>query len=238
MTWLLDRFLRNQELLTVGGGVSATENSESHPSVNVDGLSPDGLTLDGLNQIPNRRCFDEFIEQAWQRGIRQHKPMSVIFCAIDYFKEFNDHYGTLEGDQCLLEVAHAMRRAARRAGDFLARYDGHEFAMVLPNTPLGGSVFVARELQTQIQCLQMAHAMSLVNPCVSVSLGVASRMPTADTEPGILIAEASRQLVHAQQQGRNRISCEVEALLTEIQSVTLPLRATDATMTAIAAHHP
>jgi diguanylate cyclase (GGDEF)-like protein len=227
MVWLLDRFLRNQEFLTVTKSSLPGETATSPMPT-----SADGLTEAGLSQIPNGSHFHEFIEQEWQRGARQQKPICVIFCDIDYFKEFNDHYGPMEGDQCLLHVAQSLRRAARRAGDLVVRYGGHEFAMVLPNTPLGGGVFVAREVQNQMQRLQMANIMSLVNPCVSVSLGVASRMPTADTQPDILIAEASRQLVHAQQQGRNRIACEVEALLRQTQAATLlPLRVTDATMT-------
>jgi diguanylate cyclase (GGDEF)-like protein len=229
MVWLLDRFLRNQEFLTV-----AKPELSGAPSALPIPAATDGLIESRLTQIPDGSHFQEFIEQEWQRGIRQQKPICVIFCDIDYFKEFNDHYGQMEGDQCLLRVAQSLRRAARRAGDLVVRYGSHEFAMVLPNTPLGGGVFVAREVQTHMQRLQMANAMSLVNPCVSVSLGVASRMPTADTQPDILIAEASRQLVHAQQQGRNRIACEVEALLSQTQAATLlSLRATDATVTTV-----
>jgi diguanylate cyclase (GGDEF)-like protein len=227
MVWLLDRFLRHQEFLTVAKPAPLGEIATSPISATTDGLTESGST-----QISNCSHFHEFIEQEWQRGIRQQKPICVIFCDIDYFKEFSDHYGQIEGDQCLLHVAQSLRCAARRAGDLVVRYGGHEFAMVLPNTPLGGGVFVAREVQNQMQRLQMANAMSLVNPCVSVSLGVASRMPTADTQPDILIAEASRQLVHAQQQGRNRVACEVEALLSQTQFATLlSLRATDATIT-------
>ena len=100
-------------------------------------------TTDGLTGISNRRRFDEFLEREWRRGMREHSELSLLLIDIDYFKEFNDRYGHLVGDDCLKQVAATLERTAERAGDLVARYGGEEFACVLPGTGERGAVRLA-----------------------------------------------------------------------------------------------
>lgn len=160
--------------------------------------------LDSLTQVANRRCFDEHLDQEWQRLLREQAPLSLILCDVDYFKLFNDHYGHLAGDACLYHVAQAIGRVIRRPADEVARYGGEEFAVILPNTDVAGTVFVAEQIQEVIAQLAIPHAKSLVNPFVTISFGITSLTPIAGRLPQDLIAAADTALYAAKSQGRDR----------------------------------
>ncbi len=88
--------------------------------------------IDGLTGIPNRRAFDELIRSEWRRSFRTKQWLSLALVDIDYFKQYNDSLGHIEGDKCLIAVAHALAHHAKRAGDVVARYGGEEFALIIP----------------------------------------------------------------------------------------------------------
>ncbi len=159
--------------------------------------------LDGLTQIANRRCFDEVLEQEWQRHKREQQPLSLILCDIDYFKPYNDCYGHPAGDDCLQQVAKTISACVRRPADVVARYGGEEFAIVLPNTDQSGAVNIIQAIQDALQRLQIPHVASGVADCVTLSAGVASFIPTHELSPQQLIADADAALYQAKQQGRN-----------------------------------
>jgi diguanylate cyclase (GGDEF)-like protein len=161
-------------------------------------------TFDGLTQVANRRRFDEYLQQEWQRMLRDQQHLSLILCDIDCFKLYNDTYGHQAGDDCLRQVAHVMRQAARRAIDLPARYGGEEFAVILPNTDQEGAVLVAQEIQLGVKRLGIAHASSKVDAIVTVSLGVTSTIPSPLTTPEQLITAADKMLYQAKAEGRDR----------------------------------
>ena len=160
--------------------------------------------LDGLTQVANRRCFDIYLEREWQRLIREQQPLSLILLDIDGFKAYNDFYGHLAGDDCLIKVAQAVQDVVRRPADLVARYGGEEFTVLLPNTYLEGAIKVAQSIQEAINYLAIPHANSDVKAIVTVSLGITSLIPTLLVQPDILIAYADRALYDAKQQGRDR----------------------------------
>ncbi|WP_111415376.1 GGDEF domain-containing protein [Billgrantia lactosivorans] len=166
-------------------------------------------TMDGLTGIANRRHFDAFIDREWHRARRHGHPLSVIFLDIDHFKEFNDHYGHVAGDDTLRAVAEALTGVIHRASDLVARYGGEEFVCVLPDTDLAGALRVARRIHEQIRALEIPHAYSTRSGRVTASLGVASGTPAPDgADYEELMAEADRQLYRAKRQGRDRVAAQ------------------------------
>lgn len=163
-------------------------------------------TLDGLTQIPNRRYFDEKLKEEWSRLSREKQPLSLILFDVDYFKQYNDFYGHLSGDACLIEIAGVALRSINRPADFVARYGGEEFVYVLPNTNKEGAIMIAKRLMKNLQKEQIPHEKSKVDPYVTLSLGIATIIPNSKMLPEELIALADKALYISKQQGRNRYS--------------------------------
>src|SRR4028119_2258104 len=116
--------------------------------------------LDGLTGVANRRRFDEYLDDEWQRMAREKLPLSLILGDIDFFKKYNDTYGHQAGDACLRRVADALRFCAKRSVDLVARYGGEEFAVILPNTSAAGAALVAEEIRLVVNTLEIAHIQS------------------------------------------------------------------------------
>ncbi|MDD5241854.1 MAG: diguanylate cyclase [Sulfuricella sp.] len=161
--------------------------------------------IDGLTNIPNRRRFDEMLEIEWSRALRNESPLSLIIADIDYFKEYNDHYGHAGGDQCLYSVALALSSLMHRSSDMVARYGGEEFVAILPGTDLNGAATLAEYWRSVIEAMQMPHAKSGVSDYVTISVGYASLIPARDQLPYILLGVADEMLYQAKDNGRNRI---------------------------------
>ena len=161
--------------------------------------------VDALTGIPNRRRFDEVITQAWAMASRQQCPLSVFLLDVDHFKLFNDHYGHQAGDACLAQVGRTLAQSITRASDLVARYGGEEFIAVLPGTPLEGALEMAETLRKAVEALALPHAHSSAAAHVTVSLGVASGIPSSGTDPKELIEKADQALYRAKQGGRNRV---------------------------------
>lgn len=159
--------------------------------------------IDGLTQLANRRRFDEFLGQAWQKLQLNQQPLSVILCDVDFFKRYNDFYGHQAGDECLKRIAFALNYAVQHPMDLVARYGGEEFAVVLPNTGIDGAFIVAKHLCLAVQQLQLPHRGSEIG-YVTLSVGVASLIPTDHLTMEELIMAADTALYDAKQRGRNR----------------------------------
>lgn len=162
-------------------------------------------STDGLTQVANRRRFDLYLQQEWQRLSREQQTLSLILFDIDYFKRYNDYYGHQQGDFCLIQITQAVSQTIKRPADLVARYGGEEFAVVLPNTDPEGALAVAEQIRQVIQDLRLAHARSSVDGVVTISAGVASSRPTSQETPEVLLRNADSALYEAKRQGRNRV---------------------------------
>jgi diguanylate cyclase (GGDEF)-like protein len=161
--------------------------------------------LDGLTGVANRRKFDEDVQTDWRQCLREAAPLSLILIDIDYFKLYNDRYGHQAGDNCLKLVARALSETLRRPYDKLARYGGEEFACLLPKTELVGASAIAERMQTRVSELRVEHLGSDVDQVVTISLGVASMVPTPSVTPELLLKAADQQLYEAKRTGRARV---------------------------------
>lgn len=164
--------------------------------------------VDGLTGIANRRRFDETLAQEWRRAARSRGVVSVLAADVDFFKQFNDGYGHQVGDECLKAVARTLEAQLRRPTDLVARYGGEEFFVVLPETEEEGARQVAESLRMAVEAMGITHRHSAVAPCVTISVGVASRASGPGLENGAnsLVQAADQALYMAKRLGRNRVA--------------------------------
>jgi diguanylate cyclase (GGDEF)-like protein len=161
--------------------------------------------VDGLTGVSNRRFFDRALEQEWKRAARCKGSISLILLDVDYFKKYNDTYGHLSGDDCLQEVASAIKNALKRPGDVLARVGGEEFGIVLPETPAEGAMHVGECVRKAVESLQMEHHESEAAQVVTVSVGVSTATPSHSSRFETICASADKALYAAKSAGRNRV---------------------------------
>nr|WP_086940518.1 GGDEF domain-containing protein [Thaumasiovibrio occultus] len=159
--------------------------------------------VDGLTKVANRRSFDEQLTSLWHTHVREAIPLSLILCDIDFFKAFNDNYGHQQGDEALRQVAQVFKSVIRRESDVVARYGGEEFAFLLPNTDNVGAMTVAGAIHKILADRHLPHGYSAVSHQLTVSLGVATLVPTSEQDYGELVALADRALYKAKDSGRN-----------------------------------
>ena len=164
------------------------------------------LTLfDRLTQLPNRRRFNEYIEQEWRRMKRDLKPLSLIVCRVDYFKPYVYSYGSQTSNECLKTIAEAIGSVVKRPADMVARYRGEMFAILLPQTNVEGAMQVATYIHSEVSSLKLVHPNSPISPYITVSLGVSSVVPRNDDSEVTLIVTAGEALAEAQALGGDNI---------------------------------
>jgi diguanylate cyclase (GGDEF)-like protein/PAS domain S-box-containing protein len=160
---------------------------------------------DGLTGVSNRRMLDSVLEQEWVRARREQQPLSLLLIDIDFFKQFNDFYGHMQGDDCLIKVAQVLSEAATRSRDFFARFGGEEFVMVLPETDAEAAQKIAQRCQQFIFKQQIPHAESAVSQILTISIGSGTLIPSHKDELRDFVDRIDRALYQAKQAGRNRI---------------------------------
>jgi diguanylate cyclase (GGDEF)-like protein len=146
-------------------------------------------TVDSLTGVANRRALDETLEREWRRCVRGGKPLSLLMIDVDFFKLYNDHYGHTRGDQCLTDVAGAIRACVHRPFDLVARYGGEEFVVLLPETDAQGALHVGQHILASVDRKAIPHARSTIRRHISVSVGVGSYDNTCDVWIGADVSE-------------------------------------------------
>jgi diguanylate cyclase (GGDEF)-like protein/PAS domain S-box-containing protein len=160
---------------------------------------------DGLTGVGNRRRFDAVLESEWVAAHDAKRSLALVMIDIDFFKQYNDRYGHVRGDECLQRVAQALRTNATRPRDFLGRYGGEEFVLVLPDTDSTGAERVAARCRDAIAAEAIKHETSTVASTITVSVGVGAIVPTAGDEAMSFVEEVDRRLYSAKQRGRNLV---------------------------------
>lgn len=162
--------------------------------------------LDGLTKIANRRRFDSYLKYHWEKAQQEGLNLTLFLCDVDHFKAYNDHYGHLQGDACLMQLAKILRTRMPSPTDLVARYGGEEFAIILPGrSPTEGKEIVQHIWQA-IQATNLPHAASPTAEFVTVSFGGCAFIPNGSVRTARqLIGQADEALYQAKQQGRNRM---------------------------------
>ncbi|MEM7555942.1 MAG: diguanylate cyclase [Cyanobacteria bacterium P01_A01_bin.84] len=160
---------------------------------------------DYLTELANRRYFNEYLHQIWQRLSVEKVYLSVIMCDCDYFKNYNDTYGHQAGDKCLFQIAKLLKKTITRPDDMVARYGGEEFVILLPDTTLENAVCVAKRIHAGVTSLHITHSTSPLSNFVTLSLGVASTIPQFNIAADVLIEKADHALYQAKNKGRDRV---------------------------------
>jgi diguanylate cyclase (GGDEF)-like protein len=162
------------------------------------------LFFDGLTGMYNRRFFDDAITRVMKTASRTGGLLSLMMVDIDFFKQFNDTYGHMAGDDCLKTVAGILSTSVLRPDDFVARYGGEEFVVVMPGVDETGARTVAERMLKNIQKCGIPHKNNDAAKCVTLSIGIATgnveRAHTADD----FINKADKMLYKSKQNGRNR----------------------------------
>jgi diguanylate cyclase (GGDEF)-like protein len=166
---------------------------------------------DGLTKLFNRRYMDEKLTELIQWHGRHQMPLSVILMDVDHFKAFNDNYGHTEGDQCLINIAQFLDVMFIRSGEYVGRYGGEEFVILLSRSDIADAEENAARVKDGIVSLNIPHEYSQTADRVTLSLGVYSTIPTGSESINELYECADKLLYQAKRSGRNRYVLQLES---------------------------
>lgn len=161
--------------------------------------------LDPLTKIANRRHFDHFLEKEWLRAIRSSEPLSLVVIDVDHFKLYNDTLGHAAGDACLRKVAAALQSHALRPTDIAARFGGEEFVLLFAETAAGTALKLAESVRSHVESLELPNPRSSTSSWLTVSVGVATIIPSQRDEVESFFVAADRAMYQAKEAGRNRV---------------------------------
>jgi len=164
---------------------------------------------DSLTGLSNRRSFDEALKTEFARLKRSGAELSLIMLDVDYFKNFNDRYGHVAGDDCLRHMAEVFRRIVVRSSDIVARYGGEEFVVILPDTGIHGARELAERIRKAVEALDIPHDVSDISKHVTVSLGVVTASPKQMDSPDPILSLVDDAMYRAKNGGRNRVETAV-----------------------------
>jgi diguanylate cyclase (GGDEF)-like protein len=182
--------------------VTPTTLRERLLKAQADKLS-DMAHIDALTGIGNRRFFDDSMAAERRSAAREGTPLALVMLDIDFFKQYNDHYGHPAGDRALRAVADLLKKVCRRPRDIVARYGGEELAAILPMTDLPGAVRVAGDILQQLRALALPHVHHAGLGIITCSAGVSACADGARCSTTALIAQADQALYAAKKAGRN-----------------------------------
>jgi diguanylate cyclase (GGDEF)-like protein len=163
--------------------------------------------LDGLTKIANKRFLMEKLGYFWEKHREFGKILSVMMIDVDFFKNYNDTYGHLEGDKVLQTIAEMLQSLVRKEKDIVGRFGGEEFVVILTETDAEKAFDIADRIRLKIEELQIPHEKSFVSPYITVSIGVASVIPKNNQYEKILEL-ADNALYRAKDSGRNKVFSE------------------------------
>ena len=164
----------------------------------------DEVEYDALTGIHNRRFFDKSMTRIISSLSRSGSSLSLLMIDIDFFKRYNDTYGHLEGDKCLKIVAQTLSQSITRVDDFVVRYGGEEFVIVLPNTDEQGAQLIADKLLDNIRSCKVPHEQNDAADCLTISIGVTTGKVEHTHKADDFVKRADELMYKSKSAGRNR----------------------------------
>jgi len=165
---------------------------------------------DPLTKLHNRMYFDSEYAKEWKRSLRLKAPLSIIMIDIDFFKNINDTYGHIFGDDCLKVIAQTLAKEAKRPTDRVARYGGEEFVMLLPNTNAEGTKTIANRIRKAVEDISVDFEGETVK--MTISIGGATAIPEIKDDRSSLLRRSDSALYLAKENGRNQYQAETTGL--------------------------
>ena len=159
---------------------------------------------DALTGLANRRAFDERLEHAWHRSVRNEQPLALLLIDVDLFKAYNDLYGHVGGDECLRCIANVIASALQGKAEIAARFGGEEFAVILPNSTMEAAVQVAEDVREAVAAMKVPHSGNQLG-IQTISIGVAAEVPNHASTVISLLTASDHALYRAKYLGRNRV---------------------------------
>jgi diguanylate cyclase (GGDEF)-like protein len=207
VAWLVNRRLRRRmgALEERAGQLQRTVEERSQQLEKANKTLREMADGDPLTGIANHRTFQDSLRGQWRRTARSRLPLTLLMIDVDDLKQYNESRGHQAGDECLRQVAEAVRMQLQRPGDIVARYGGDEFAVLLPETDAAGGLAVAERVRQAVEDLKMTSGPETDAHRITVSVGAATLVPSPQEHPTSLIAAADRALSVAKRSGRNRV---------------------------------
>lgn len=194
---------RREEFIFISRDVTEQQNKVLQLQAETRALKQKIYT-DELTGVYNRRLLNIIIEKQIEEFYIHHEPLSLLMLDIDYFKQFNDTYGHVEGDYCLRQVAMSIKNDLGD-NDFVFRVGGEEFCVLLPQTTAQKAADMADCIRQTVENLHIPHALSQVSPYITISLGIYTLVKHEEQLTiGTLLERADRALYAAKESGRNK----------------------------------
>lgn len=159
---------------------------------------------DSLTNLHNRRYFNMVFDREVKRAKRAKSHITFMMLDVDYFKQYNDTYGHIEGDKALKSVANVLKSILKRPSDFVFRLGGEEFGVLITDTNAQDSAVLAQKICTEVESNQIPHAKSKSSSYLTISIGIVSCIADESLNEEEIIKQADKKLYEAKENGRNR----------------------------------
>ncbi|OUS26866.1 hypothetical protein A9Q99_16765 [Gammaproteobacteria bacterium 45_16_T64] len=191
----------------IGGASAFTLEYQSRLGFLQKGALRSAAKIDPLTNLLNRGAINQQLEIIMDYAFREKKFITMVLLDVDYFKRYNDNYGHLAGDACLIEVAKALSKGCRRSLDFAGRYGGEEFILVWFDTKPEEMDRLSTLISSQIEALNIPHEKSKVAEYITLSGGMVTGIPSEALTSNVYIQKADDLLYESKNRGRSRILC-------------------------------
>jgi diguanylate cyclase (GGDEF)-like protein len=197
----------NDELVELSNAINDMMSSltaEQHRNQHLSNM----FNQDGLTNIDNRRGFDARFEIEWAQAQRDKTSLSILMLDVDYFKEYNDFYGHILGDETLIIIAKTIVNKLARPSDFTARYGGEEFVCLLPDTDSDGAAIISEQIRLAVESRKIQHKASKVSSVVTISIGCLTISGSTSMSKTKILKHVDTLLYQSKRNGRNRVTVD------------------------------